>query len=202
MIEELKNNNTTIPKLIVSTDFLREIKKDSEHTESPKQNNYIIDETEIKEKKKKTKKSNREIAKFDVRPIKLEDYDDDSFIQFPRWLLECDLNLTIDEKILYVLLSDRYKLSLRLDRKEYKDKGLNRIFELFTEEEIVEIMGIGRTKCYEMLDNLVKAGLIIKKGQGKYRPNKIFVNRLTDDEIALKKRLKEDCEIAEEDLPF
>lgn len=190
MIEKLRNTNISIPKSVIFNDLTKEIKKDSEHTESLYQNNYTIDDSEIEEKKapkKKITKTKKEISKLDVRSVELKDYEDDPFIQLPRWLLDCDLGLGLVEKVMYVILSDRYKLSLTLERKNYRDKELNRTFELYSKKELAKMLGIGLTRCNEAYDKLVKVGLIEIKKQGPYRPNRIFVNRITDQEIINKK---------------
>ena len=97
-----------------------------------------------------------------------------SFVRVPKILLEhkCFQGISAEAKLLYGILLDRMSISVR---NGWKD-SLNRIYIIFTIEEIMRSMNCGNKKACQLLDELEdKAGLIERKRQGLGKPNLIYV---------------------------
>ena len=97
-----------------------------------------------------------------------------SFIRIPRVLLEHPYyqGLSAEAKLLYSVLLDRVGMSVK---NGWKD-SLNRIYIIFTIEEIMWSMNCGNKKAVQLLDELEdKVGLIERKRQGLGKPNLIYV---------------------------
>ena len=88
------------------------------------------------------------------------------YLQFPEFLL--DLSLTQTAKILYMVLYDRARLS---KRNQWSDQE-ERIYIVFTINELCKKIGRGRTTVEQALNDLVDADLIRKKKGGFSRPLK------------------------------
>ena len=97
-----------------------------------------------------------------------------SFLRVPKILLQHEAysGISAEAKLLYSLLFDRMELSNKngwLDDQE-------RVYIIFTIEEIKECMNCGNKKAIQLLDELEnKAGLIERKRQGLGKPNLIYV---------------------------
>ncbi len=97
-----------------------------------------------------------------------------SFLRVPKILLQHEAysGISAEAKLLYSLLFDRTELSNKngwLDDRE-------RVYIIFTIEEIKECMNCGNKKAIQLLDELEnKAGLIERKRQGLGKPNLIYV---------------------------
>ena len=79
--------------------------------------------------------------------------------------------LSSDAKVLYAILLDRMSLSMKngwLDDE-------NKVFIIFTIEEIEETMNIGRNKAINIMKEIQDFGLIEKKRRGLGKPNIIYV---------------------------
>lgn len=80
--------------------------------------------------------------------------------------------LSTDAKVLYGILLDRMSLSL-------KNQGLdaqNKVYIIFTVEEIMDALNCANQKATRLMVELEKqAGLIERKRQGLGRPNLIYV---------------------------
>lgn len=97
-----------------------------------------------------------------------------SFVRVPKILLEhkCFQGISAEAKLLYGILLDRMCISVR---NGWKD-SLNRIYIIYTIEEIMRNMNCGNKKACQLLDELEdKAGLIERKRQGLGKPNLIYV---------------------------
>lgn len=96
-----------------------------------------------------------------------------SFFRIPK-LLFTDKNfsrLSSDAKVLYGILLDRMSLSMKngwLDEE-------NKVFIIFTIDEIEETMNIGRNKAINIMKEIQDFGLIEKKRRGLGKPNIIYV---------------------------
>lgn len=115
-----------------------------------------------------------EKIQFDYyRGMEAEQY---SFYRVPKILFtaECFKDLSCEAKVLYGLLLDRMSLSMKnhwLDEEE-------RVYIIFTVEEIAELLNCGTQKAVKLLKELDSEkgiGLIEKKRLGLGRPNVIYV---------------------------
>lgn len=99
--------------------------------------------------------------------------DESRFYQFPKWLITYDI--PNDAKLLYMLLYDRFRLSLE---NGYIDDD-NFVYQIFTRDEIENILGISHKKCVKLFKDIKAKGLIeeVRVGQGK--PNRIYLTRPT-----------------------
>ena len=80
--------------------------------------------------------------------------------------------LSTDAKVLYGILLDRMSLSLK---NQWLD-AQNKVFIIFTVEEIMDALNCANQKATRLMVELEKqAGLIERKRQGLGRPNLIYV---------------------------
>ena len=107
------------------------------------------------------------------RGMEAEQY---SFYRVPKVLFtaECFKSLSCEAKVLYGLMLDRMSLSIKNRWFDEKD----RVYIIFTVEEIMELLGCGRQKAIKNiaeLDSEKGIGLIEKKRLGLGKPNVIYV---------------------------
>lgn len=80
--------------------------------------------------------------------------------------------LSTDAKVLYGILLDRMSLSLKNQWLDAK----NKVYIIFTVEEIMDALNCANQKATRLMVELEKqAGLIERKRQGLGRPNLIYV---------------------------
>ena len=80
--------------------------------------------------------------------------------------------LSTDAKVLYGILLDRMSLSLK---NQWLD-AQNKVYIIFTVEEIMDALNCANQKATHLMVELEKqAGLIERKRQGLGRPNLIYV---------------------------
>ena len=80
--------------------------------------------------------------------------------------------LSTDAKVLYGILLDRMSLSLK---NQWLD-AQNKVYIIFTMEEIMDALNCANQKATRLMVELEKqAGLIERKRQGLGRPNLIYV---------------------------
>ena len=117
------------------------------------------------------------------RGMEAEQY---TFYRIPKVLFtaECFKSLSCEAKVLYGLLLDRMSLSIK---NRWFD-GEDRVYIIFTVEEIAELMNCGTQKAVRLLKELDAdkgIGLIEKKRLGLGKPNVIYVKnfiiRQTED---------------------
>ena len=97
-----------------------------------------------------------------------------SFIRVPKILLQNEAysGISAEAKLLYSLLFDRTELS---NKNGWLDDQ-NRVYIIFTTEEIMEALGCANQKATRLLSELEKdIGLIERKRQGLGKPNLIYV---------------------------
>ena len=92
------------------------------------------------------------------------------YMVFPRFLLDTELNETT--KLLYVILLDRARLSLKNDG--WTDAS-GHVFIYFTIEAMAKVMHKSQMTIKTSLTSLEKSELIFRKRQGVGQPNRIYV---------------------------
>ena len=101
------------------------------------------------------------------------------YLQFPEFLL--DLSLTQTAKILYMVLYDRARLSKRNQWSDQED----RIYIVFTINELCKKIGRGRSTVEQALNDLAAADLIRRKKGGFSKPNHIYVRIPLNDRFSV-----------------
>ena len=96
-----------------------------------------------------------------------------SFFRIPKLLFTDPLfsKLSSDAKVLYGILLDRMSLSMK---NKWMDEA-NKVYIIFTIEEVEETMNFGRNKAINTMKELESFGLIEKKRRGLGKPNIIYV---------------------------
>lgn len=97
-----------------------------------------------------------------------------SFYRIPKILFKDKAfkGISAEAKILYGLMLDRMSLSVK--NKWFDEE--NRVYIIYTLDDIIEDFGCARQKAAKLLDELDKEiGLIERKRQGLGRPNIIYV---------------------------
>ena len=117
------------------------------------------------------------------RGMEAEQY---SFYRVPKVLFtaECFKSLSCEAKVLYGLMLDRMSLSIKNRWFDEED----RVYIIFTVEEIAELLSCGTQKAVKLmkeLDSNQGIGLIEKKRLGLGKPNVIYVkNFLVKEKIS------------------
>lgn len=124
----------------------------------------------------------QEISFEYFRGMEAEQY---SFYRVPKILFtaECFKTLSCEAKVLYGLMLDRMSLSIRNRWFDEED----RVYIIFTVEQIMELLGCGRQKAIKNiaeLDTEKGIGLIEKKRLGLGKPNVIYVKNFMVKEIS------------------
>ncbi len=115
------------------------------------------------------------------RGMEAEQY---SFYRVPKVLFtaECFKSLSCEAKVLYGLMLDRMSLSIK--NRWFDDE--NRVYIIFTVDEIAELMNCGTQKAVKLIKELDTSngiGLIEKKRLGLGKPNVIYVKNFMIKEI-------------------
>ena len=127
------------------------------------------------------------------RGMEAEQY---SFYRVPKVLFtaECFKELSCEAKVLYGLMLDRMSLSIKNRWFDEKD----RVYIIFTIEEIMELLGCGRQKAVKNLaelDSEKGIGLIEKKRLGLGRANVIYVkNFMLKETVETEEKSQESLE--------
>ena len=96
--------------------------------------------------------------------------------------------ISAEAKILYGILLDRMSLS---QRNGWLDED-NRVFIIFTLDEVMDAIGCADQKATKLLSELEnKAGLIERKRQGLGKPNLIYVKNFVDNPVGSPDRTQE-----------
>ena len=130
------------------------------------------------------------------RGMEAEQY---SFYRVPKVLFtaECFKSLSCEAKVLYGLMLDRMSLSIKNRWLDEED----RVYIIFTVDEIMELLGCGRQKAIKNiaeLDTEKGIGLIEKKRLGLGKPNVIYVKNFMIREYPDQKQEDGQPETAEE----
>ncbi len=107
-----------------------------------------------------------------------------SFYRVPKVLFtaECFKSLSCEAKVLYGLMLDRMSLSIK--NRWFDDE--DRVYIIFTVDEIAELMNCGTQKAVKLIKELDTSngiGLIEKKRLGLGKPNVIYVKNFMIKEI-------------------
>ena len=107
-----------------------------------------------------------------------------SFYRVPKVLFteSCFKTLSCEAKVLYGLMLDRMSLSIKNRWLDSED----RVYIIFTVEEIAELMNCGTQKAVKLvkeLDSSNGIGLIEKKRLGLGKPNVIYVKNFMIREV-------------------
>ena len=98
------------------------------------------------------------------------------YMAYPRFLLKMEISETA--KLLYVLLLDRARLSMKNERWT-DEQGY--VFIYYTISDLAEDSGKSEMTVKNALRVLEEQGLIAKKRQGAGMPNRIFVGVQTEN---------------------
>lgn len=107
-----------------------------------------------------------------------DDAEQYSFYRIPKRLITGDefQEISTESKLLYGLMLDRLQLSIR---NQWFD-ALNRVYIIYTVEDIMTDMHCGNQKACKMLSELEsKIGLIKRKRQGLGKPSLIYVMKFS-----------------------
>lgn len=88
-------------------------------------------------------------------------------------------NLSAEAVLLYGLLLDRTGLSSK-NAAAFSDES-GRIFIYYTLNEVCTVFGCGHDKATRLFVELEKHGLLIRKRQGKGKPNRLYVQKFRTD---------------------
>ena len=99
-----------------------------------------------------------------------------AYMAYPRFLLTMDISETA--KLVYVLLLDRARLSMKNDGWE-DEQG--HVFIYYTIEALAEASGKSEMTVKNALAALERRGLISRKRQGAGLPSKIYVKVQTEN---------------------
>ena len=87
--------------------------------------------------------------------------------------------LNSDSKILYAFLLDRLSLS----QKNHWFDELNRVYLIFTREEVQDKLCLSEKTVTKAFKQLTDTNLIVEKRQGLGKPNLIYVGKIQHEEI-------------------
>lgn len=104
--------------------------------------------------------------------LDLKVLEDEKFFKFYKFLFEDEKfeKLSIEGKVLYNLMLERYKLSIQRERKD--DNGHYIILRI---TEIQKILRCGSQKAVKILNELELVGLIDKRKRGSTNPDLIYL---------------------------
>ncbi len=107
---------------------------------------------------------------------------ENSYYQIPQELFINKLykeKLKSDSKILYAFLLDRLSLS----QKNHWFDELNRVYLIFTREEVQDKLCLSEKTVTKAFKQLTDTNLIAEKRQGLGKPNLIYVGKIQHEEI-------------------
>ena len=110
------------------------------------------------------------------------------YMVFPKFLLDMDLPETT--KLIYMLLLDRSRLSMRNDG--WQDES-GHVFIIYTISSLAEDLHKSEMTIKNGLKSLEEADLIERQRQGQGNPNRIFVKIPVQTDSFLSPRQTENC---------
>lgn len=117
------------------------------------------------------------------------------YMMFPRFLLDMEINETT--KLLYVILLDRARLSLKNNGWENAD---GQVFIYYTIETLAKALHKSQMTVKTGLSVLEKHNLIMRKRQGPGMPNQIYVRLPADTDSILSPIQTESCPINSQNI--
>ena len=113
---------------------------------------------------------------------KINEILENSYYQIPQELFINKLykeKLNSDSKILYAFLLDRLSLS----QKNHWFDELNRVYLIFTREEVQDKLCLSEKTVTKAFKQLTDTNLIAEKRQGLGKPNLIYIGKIQHEEI-------------------
>lgn len=106
-----------------------------------------------------------------------------AFYRLPKKLMDDTeySEMSCDAKFLYMILLDRKDLSLSNGSDWRDDRGC--VFIYFTIEEMMRITHYGNKKINELLKELERHHLILRRHRGLGKPNRIYVNNVMVEDL-------------------
>ncbi|HIC0778752.1 TPA: replication initiator protein A [Streptococcus agalactiae] len=109
------------------------------------------------------------------------------FYQMPKVLIGTEYykKLLSEAKLLYMLIDDRLKLSIKSAKESGKfvDKNGD-VFVIYPNDELCSDMGIGKDKVIKLKKELIKYNLLDEERQGLNQPNRLYPkNVIADPEV-------------------
>lgn len=103
------------------------------------------------------------------------------FIMFPKALFEDAYykQMKLESKVAYSILRERFKLSISQHWVDSKGD----VYLYYTNENLAEILGIGKDKVIRIKKELHEYGLLEEERQGFNKPNRIYVGNLEISEL-------------------
>lgn len=107
----------------------------------------------------------------------------EKFFKMPKSLFTSQYStLSSDAKLLYMLIADRFQLSVSND---WRDSS-GRTYCYFKREDMMDMLGLSAVSIRKLMKQLQEHNLIEEKRQGFGKPNKIYIlsldNRLESDQ--------------------
>ena len=105
--------------------------------------------------------------------MKINEVKNNTFYQFPQWLLDEDFKeLSLRSKIVYMLIFDRRSYSMK---NNWYDKNGD-VYVYFPIEEFMKVLSCSRQSIVNAKKELVEIGLIKEVRQGVNKPNRLYIN--------------------------
>ena len=116
----------------------------------------------------------KKMSKF----LKTIDTKNMGFYRFPKFLFTNRKykNISIDAKVLYMLLLDRMCLS---DKNKLQDEQ-EEVFLYFTQKEVMKLLGYAHGKVSRLFKELSLAKLIYRDKSGNGRAHRIYMMKSSD----------------------
>lgn len=119
---------------------------------------------------------------MDFIPYKINEILENKYYQIPQELFTNEKykdKLNSDSKILYAFLLDR----LTLSQKNHWVDNENRVYLIFTREEVQEKLNLSDKPVTKSFKQLSEVGLVYEKRQGLGKPNLIYVGKIQHEEF-------------------
>ena len=115
--------------------------------------------------------------------MKINEVKNNTFYQFPQWLLDEDFKeLSLRSKIVYMLIFDRRSYSMK---NNWYDKNGD-VYMYFTNQQMMDKLNCSEKTIISSKKELEKYGLIKEVRQGVNRPNRLYINgtvKITGQEL-------------------
>lgn len=109
------------------------------------------------------------------------------FYQMPRWLL-ARKDLSLDAKLVYMLLYDRFRLSQK--NGWTNDRG--EVYLVYPRQELADALGVYYGRITRAMRQLTEARLVWEESSGYNTPKRIFLSRPVEESVD---KLSISCEV-------